>query len=144
MKKISIIFFVILTLTTASFSIAQTIDNAKDYWKEVEIVYKQWMNAWVNKDINNYLSAYSPHYEPLDGRDHVSWRQDRYSRLKKPGKITINVDDLRVISLKQNELLVTFQQRYKSQGYQDTVIKQVLFKKIKGHWKIVSEVQLGA
>ncbi len=141
MNKLLLLITLIYTAWLAHAQDSAT-NSQEYYWEQIGSTYTKWMKAWVNKDINEYLSAYSPNFVPDDGRDHVQWREHRYKHLKKPGKIKIDVKKLRMTSFIADEILITFEQTYKSRSYTDTVLKQVIFAKLKGEWKIISEKQL--
>lgn len=99
-----------------------------------------WLESWRNKDIEGYMS----HYSPSEFKD-VKGNFAKYKAYKKavfsnPGKPRIDLDNISILQSK-NYAVVTFTQKYVSSTINDTGKKLLYLKQDDAYnWKIVSEV----
>lgn len=85
---------------------------------------QQWLKAWEQKDLNAYLSCYSPDFSS-DGYDYQGWRQYKSELFKTLDQIKIEYTQL-VVELPQPfTYVVTFKQTYQANGYRDVGIKKL-------------------
>ncbi len=99
---------------------------------------KSWASAWSDRDVDRYLSHYSPGFTPRDNLSLEEWKKQRYGRLRwrefiivKPSRYRIELDD--------DVATVNFNQYYKSERFEDTIRKTLKFKKENGQWRITHE-----
>jgi outer membrane protein assembly factor BamE (lipoprotein component of BamABCDE complex) len=100
-----------------------------------------WAEAWRNKNINEYLSAYAADFKPEAGVSKKTWLAQRKQRMSgKRGDISLSLED---VSVTQNgtEATVQFFQKYASKVYSDEVTKQLdlRFDATKQRWLITRE-----
>lgn len=99
-----------------------------------------WLLAWKNKDIENYMTFYHP-LEFMDPKGNYS----RYKAYKKavfanPGKYNIELSNISIIQSK-DYAIVSFTQKYQSKIINDTGRKILYLKQDNSYnWKIVNEV----
>ena len=97
-----------------------------------------WAVAWSNKDFDQYLSFYSIDFKPKSNASRQQWAKNRKKRFNKP-YIKVIISDPEVEFLNPTVANVTFNQYYKTKGYQETSRKQLkLAKEVEG-WKILHE-----
>ncbi len=98
-----------------------------------------WKDAWQAADIDGYFAAYSQRFVPPDGITFSAWKERRLKSLIRPKAIRIKISDTVVETLPNDQVLVTFKQRYESDNYRDTVIKSLTMIKDTDGWKILGE-----
>lgn len=100
-----------------------------------------WAKAWSAQDVPAYISFYSDAYAP--GRlSNAQWREDRQNKLTNKEFIEVAVSDFDQ-ETKNDQILVSFNQQYRSNIIADTIRKQLVFQKQAGDWRIVSEAVIG-
>lgn len=100
---------------------------------------ESWKNAWQAADVKRYLAAYSSTFTPPDNMDLATWKKQRAASLTRPKFIHIDIRDANVELLKEDQLQITFSQKFESDNYQDAVVKTLILVKEKGGWKISEE-----
>lgn len=98
-----------------------------------------WLTAWRSKDIESYMS----HYSPSEFKD-VKGNFPKYKAYKKavfsnPGKPQIELENMSILQSK-NYAVVTFTQKYQSKTINDAGKKILYLKQDDSYnWKIVNE-----
>ena len=100
------------------------------------IIY-DWIKAWQSKDLDSYMSYYSPkfHSEKLD---YQGWRRKKAILFKRPGLIFVEIYNL-LIFIEEKEAKVSFIQEYTDARLSDVGKKSIRLRNSHGTWKIVSE-----
>lgn len=127
-----------LALTEASDIKVVSSDFADQ--KHVTQAVEAWRQAWSNKNVSDYLAAYSENFVPANSQSLKAWRNARERSLTGPRFIEVYVSDVELTPLTEELVRFTFNQRYRSNIVQDEVIKVLLLEKTAGQWKIVQEV----
>jgi murein L,D-transpeptidase YafK len=98
-----------------------------------------WLAAWKNKNIDSYMSYYSP-TEFSDQKGNFSkYKAYKSAVFQNPGKPVIELDNYSIIEGK-NYAVVNFTQKYQSNTINDTGKKTLYLKQDNNYdWKIVSE-----
>jgi murein L,D-transpeptidase YafK len=101
---------------------------------------EQWRRDWESRDVDRYLSHYSPHFT-ADGKDFALFSQQK--RAVNASKKWIKVD-VRNLSTLRNPgadplVVVTFEQDYRSDTLSNVMRKQQYWRKEAGRWRIVFE-----
>jgi len=128
---------------------------------EVTSKVNDWATAWRQKDINNYLNAYSSNFTPEKG-DKATWEKQRRERLSTNGKIGLTLNNL-VVTCDGDKANATFGQDYKLTtfkikktadtscevcnmqripvtAFSDSTKKELQFERDGSQWKIVKEL----
>jgi murein L,D-transpeptidase YafK len=125
--------------------IAQNIEwLTPDEWqqekKSLLSVIDAWRQDWESRDGDRYASHYSPKFN-ADGTDYAAWTEQK--RKVNAGKswITVGTDKLTLFRYpgKDDMLVVTFRQDYKSNNLNNTMMKRQYWQKENGQWKIIYE-----
>ncbi len=107
---------------------------------EVEAAINRWARAWASKDVDGYLTSYTPNYRPSNGASHRAWADYRRDRLTKPKVIEVDLSNIRIAFNSDTSARASFSQKYRSDNYRDEVTKDLVLTKSGGDWRIVSEV----
>lgn len=97
-----------------------------------------WASAWSRKDVKGYLSYYANDFQTPKGASRKSWEAERASRIDKPGKIQVSVDDVKV-SITDDKATVRFRQNYVSSSLKSSTGKTLVFVKSGNKWLIQQE-----
>jgi tetratricopeptide (TPR) repeat protein len=106
---------------------------------EVRRTVEQWAAAWSAQDVDAYLAFYDADFTPADGSSRGRWERTRRIRLTAPRYIRVSVSDPIVIEHGPEHVQVSFDQRYESDAFTDTVRKTLILKKSGSDWRIVEE-----
>lgn len=111
------------------------VDHSVDVRRAVDA----WAAAWSARDVEAYLSAYGAEFTPPAGLDRVQWEAQRRARVRAPSYIKVDLSDVRITPHGADHAQVSFDQRYESDAFTDTVRKTLILKKTDHDWKIVEE-----
>jgi len=97
----------------------------------------EWSRAWQSRDIDRYMSFYSPSFRSK-GFDYQSWQKQKALVFKSSGDIQVDISDLWVF-IEKKQAVVSFVQRYFNQAKLDIGEKTLILVNENDTWKIVSE-----
>jgi murein L,D-transpeptidase YafK len=105
--------------------------------EELEKVIEGWRKAWEGKQVDKYMSYYSPQFT-ADKKDWKAWKEYK-ARLARQYK-DIHVE-LKNLAIFRNDGLVmaTFDQRYRTSGFDSLGVKKIFLQQNSSQWKIVGE-----
>lgn len=130
LKSIAIQILCILQVCLAGIASAGLIDDVRDN------VYA-WRNSWQDRDINSYMSFYSPDFRS-EGLDYKGWMQKKADLFKTSDNIRVEIVDLGVF-IEGEYAKARFIQRYHDSKFSDVGEKTLAMVNSNGKWKIVSE-----
>ncbi len=96
-----------------------------------------WSKSWQSRDINSYMSFYSPGFRS-NGLDYKGWKQKKAKLFKLSGEFRVNISDLWVF-IEGKYATARFLQRYQGPKISDVGEKTLIMVNSNGKWKIVSE-----
>lgn len=102
---------------------------------------ENWRRAWENKDIDKYISFYSPRFKDR-GKDRQAWKEYKARLAQKYRKIKIEIDNLRLLR-NDGVLVATFNQAYRTPSFHSEGIKRLYFQQNSKEWKIMGEFFVG-
>ena len=104
----------------------------------ITTMLESWKNSWENSELDSYLNFYSDSFNTL-GKNKKQWLQlkSNLSSFRK-GKINIEISDPKILSF-EDQIFVSFLQRYKSPEKDDFGRKFLYLKKENNEYKIISE-----
>ena len=105
---------------------------------EVKKTLLGWANAWSRKDVRAYLGYYASDFQTPKGASRKAWEAERASRIDKPGKLQVTVDDVRV-SIANDKATVKFRHGYVSSSLKSSTSKTLIFVKSGSKWLIQQE-----
>jgi hypothetical protein len=118
---------------------APTVAAASLDLSRVEPAVLAWANAWSGQRVDDYLEFYANEFVPPDRLSRDEWETQRFTRLRKPAWIKIELGDFRQRSIGRDRVSVTFSQAYSSDTFSDTVDKTLELVWEEGAWKIAKE-----
>lgn len=107
--------------------------EAKELLNSLEV----WRHSWETKNIDRYMSFYSPQFTS-SSMDWRQWKDYKERLAKKYGKIHVEIDN---ISLYKNDGLVMamFNQKYSTGGFHSQGEKRLFLRQNSKEWKIIGE-----
>ncbi|HLA33714.1 MAG TPA: L,D-transpeptidase family protein [Rhodocyclaceae bacterium] len=103
-------------------------------------IFEEWRQDWESRDIRRYARHYSSKFN-ADGQNYRSWIEQKQK--VNTGKSWIKVDANNVSMFrnpgKEDHVVVTFEQDYRSSNLSNQMRKRQYWVKEEGSWKIVSE-----
>ncbi len=102
-------------------------------------VVNGWADAWSRQDVETYLGYYAKDFTPARGAGRDEWAELRRRRLTKPAFIEIRIDDPRTRFESGVRASVQFTQYYRSDTYNDRVVKKLDLVNVNDVWKILRE-----
>lgn len=128
---------VLATLMLLIFLLGSTAAPAS---VEIDVVRNRiyfWCTAWQRRDIDAYMSFYSPAFHS-GGYDYVGWRLKKSEVFKNPEDITVQISDLWVL-IEGKSAVARFVQQYARASHKDVGEKTLVLEQANSTWNIVSE-----
>jgi ketosteroid isomerase-like protein len=107
---------------------------------EVLRAVSSWAHAWESNDVPGYLAHYAPDFQTPRGMSRASWEAERRTRIQKPRKIELDVQNPVVKFEGNNRAVVTFRQHYRSGSLNVTGPKTLVMVKNGDKWLIQQEL----
>lgn len=105
---------------------------------DLDKALRSWAAAWSRKDVKAYLAHYAANFQPPNGASRKTWEAERAQRIDKPGKLQINVEEIKM-SIAGDKATVKFRQHYTSASLKSSTSKTIVFIKSVGKWLILQE-----
>ena len=118
-----------------------TSDDAQEKDQVAIDLVKSWAKSWSAQDVESYVQHYESEFRPSSGISNKQWREQRQVRLTNKTYIKVKVYDFEVKE-DGDQFSVKFFQHYQSNNVDDTIVKELVFKKVNADWseaKIVQE-----
>lgn len=107
---------------------------------DLEAVARAWARAWSDQRVDDYLSFYASSFVPPGGMSRAEWSQLRRERLTQPEFIEVSVGNLSTRIDGPSRAMVSFDQEYRSNAFQDRVVKRLELVLEGDLWKILEEI----
>ncbi len=104
----------------------------------VQAALKHWSDAWVARDVTQYLASYGATFKPT-GLSREQWEAQRKERIGKAQTIALQLSDVQVKVLDDSHATASFKQAYRSDSYHDVTRKTLRWEKVGDAWLIVTE-----
>lgn len=108
----------------------------------IESRVRSWAEAWSAKDYAAYAAFYAPSFMPDGGLSREDWNQLRRARISPRERILVTVDKLRVRMDGEDRAFAEFEQTYRSNIFNDRVMKTLEMIKLDGKWLINRETSV--
>jgi len=106
----------------------------------VETALQEWLKAWSDRRVDDYLNFYDPRFAPLGGVDRAAWSKQRRAAIRHPNWIKVRAEQISTTEMSAEEMVVGFVQVYSaSTGHRETTRKSMIWRWSDGRWRIVSE-----
>ena len=106
---------------------------------DVTDTVNRWAASWSAQDAESYILFYGKEFSPPKKLSRAAWEDQRRVRLARPSFIKVTLSDIRISLLGESHAQATFQQKYESNTYKDSVKKTLILKKEGGNWLITGE-----
>lgn len=114
-----------------------TVKSAESLAREL---VEEWRTAWTKRDVEAYLSFYSPEFKPGNGSTRADWAAARRKNLASRTDIQVAVRELEITQIANNRLTASFQQDYVSGNYRENAQSKTLVLSLDhGKWQISEE-----
>ena len=107
--------------------------------RSLQAFLDSWRDAWVARDVTTYLKHYHPEFKG-QAASAEEWRSARQRVIGRAGQIELQLGTLEIRREGDDRAWLTFEQRYKTQSYSDSGIKQLQLRRVAGKWQIEQEV----
>ena len=104
---------------------------------DVQAVVYAWRDAWRDKDIQRFISFYSPAFQ-TQSLDYMGLLKKKARLFQRPGVIVVELDNLD-IQIDHPHAAARFIQRYQDSAISDVGEKTLILVKSNLTWKIISE-----
>lgn len=119
-------------------SSSSTLSRAADATTLTVQRLNEWAASWEAKDVDRYLSFYSPEFRSDRGAADA-WKAQRRALVSKKGDIGVKLEEVRAQALAPDRVETTFKQTYRSQNFSDVTAKALIWQQSGGQWYIVKE-----
>lgn len=116
----------------------ETAEPAFDAAAVVAMV-NAWAEAWSEQQVADYLGFYSSRFTPSDGISRSRWAGERRQRIERPRSIQVTLESVAVRPLEDGRAQVRFLQSYRSDSFEDRIVKILDLVQEAGAWKILHE-----
>lgn len=125
-----------LTEARADVVLAESVFDEQD---RVLDALEAWRLAWSSRNVAAYLKSYHADFLPPQSQSLSAWRSARTRSLTNPRFIDVFISDTQLVVIDDENVRVQFTQRYRSDRFQDEVVKVLLMAKSQSDWKIIQE-----
>ncbi|MBT2336780.1 tetratricopeptide repeat protein [Variovorax paradoxus] len=105
---------------------------------EVESSVRGWAAAWAGQDMDRYLAAYGPDFNPGGGQSRKGWEEERRARIVGKSSISVNIENL-VISVNGQAATAKFRQIYRADNLNISSRKTLELQRAGNQWHIRKE-----
>jgi outer membrane protein assembly factor BamE len=102
-------------------------------------VLETWAATWSERDEDAYFSLYAEDFVPSGGGSRSEWEKRRRLLMGLAQSIEVKIESPVVEAGADGTSVVTFNQYYRSDTYQDAVRKQLRMVERDGRWLIIEE-----
>lgn len=106
---------------------------------EVNKAISAWAAAWSRKDVKAYLAHYAKDFKVPGRATRAQWEKERDRRIDKPGKIDVDIGDVKISVDAPDQVTAKFRQQYKSAHIDSATTKTLVLVKRDGKWLIQQE-----
>jgi murein L,D-transpeptidase YafK len=125
--------------------IAQNVEwVSRDEWQQERKAmlgaFESWRLDWESRDGDRYAGHYSRKFS-ADGADYAAWTSQKRAVNAAKNWISVSADKVTMFRYpgKDDMVVVTFRQDYKSNNLNNTMMKRQYWQKEDGRWKIIYE-----
>lgn len=105
--------------------------------EELEKVVEGWRKAWEGKQVDRYMSYYSPQFTS-GNKDWKAYREYKARLARQYKDIHVKLDNLALFK-NDGTAIAVFNQEYSTSAFQSSGIKRLFFQQNSSQWKIIGE-----
>ncbi|MBK7648362.1 MAG: TolC family protein [Betaproteobacteria bacterium] len=118
---------------------ADTASSVSDPITKLESRLGQWLEAWSQKNFEQYRAHYTPDFTAAGLGSTAAWENERRRRINQAVSPSIRIESLKSEVNGEDRATSQFTQHYTSGNFSDTVIKQIDWIRYNGQWLIAGE-----
>jgi|GEM_PF-1082605 TPR repeat protein len=122
----------------ASATEAPVPDATQSVSVQLAVAIERWADAWSLRDVDRYLAAYAPDFQPPHGESRQKWERQRRTRIAGKTRIDIQIRDL-AITVDGDVARARFVQEYRADRRRETALKTLTLIKSERTWLIRQE-----
>ena len=126
------------SMPSASASAPAASAAAPGSTAEVESAVRGWAAAWASQDMERYLGAYGPEFNPGGGQSRKSWEEERRARIVGKSSISVNLENL-AINVNGQTATAKFRQIYRADNLSISSRKTLELQRSGNQWQIRKE-----
>ena len=107
---------------------------------DIEAFARAWARAWSDQRVDDYLSFYGAAFVPRGGMSRDDWASTRRDRLTRPKFVVVEPSNFRTQIHGPDRATISFDQLYRSDTFQDRVVKTLELVREGDLWKIREEI----
>jgi tetratricopeptide (TPR) repeat protein len=98
-----------------------------------------WADAWSQRKVETYLAFYAQDFKTPKGEGRTEWEAARRERITGAKKIEVAVESPKIVLKDENNAVVSFKQRYRSDTLKTDSRKTLVMVRTGGRWAIQQE-----
>ena len=118
---------------------APTSGSERATRERISAAVYDWAQAWQDQNLDAYLAAYAPDFQPAGGLSREAWEAQRRDRVGSPDSIRVRVRNPDIEIVNDERARVTFEQEYESDSYSDVTNKVLDLRRAGNRWLILRE-----
>ena len=124
----------------AALNATASSSSIKNQDAEILTFINDWLSAWSSKETYLYLSKYAQEFKVHNWDSFSSWQNSRKQKIASQVKITIEIEEVKVIMKNENSARIQFKQKYTSDKFTEVSNKSLIIKKVDSKWLIQEEI----
>lgn len=105
---------------------------------QIAFAIAHWADAWSRREVDRYLAAYAPDFQPPRGESRQQWERQRRARITARAWIEIRIRDL-AVAVEGDLAQARFVQDYRSDKGRESAMKTLMLVKPERTWLIQQE-----
>ena len=106
-------------------------------FQEVQDFLTTWKQSWETKNLDQFMDCYSKAFQ-TQGKGWDQWREHKNHLNEVYRDIQVSLEEVKMQE-KDGQILVSFRQSYRSDGFKSTGQKSLILRQEENSWKIIRE-----
>jgi hypothetical protein len=107
--------------------------------QQIRDFVQDWANSWASKNLDAYFGAYADKFQPESRKSIQEWRLERRQKILSKTRISVQVNDLTILSADHQGVSVRFNQEYVADQFKSVTPKVLVLNQQADQWKIHRE-----
>jgi murein L,D-transpeptidase YafK len=106
-------------------------------FQEIQDFLTTWKESWETKNLDRFMDCYSKAFR-TQGKGWDQWREHKNHLNELYREIQVSLEEVKM-QKKDGQILVSFRQSYRSDGFKSTGQKSLILRQEENSWKIIRE-----